>query len=66
MIEGLTERELLVLRLLADGHSNKVIAEKSFASETTVKFHWRKINAKLGAHNRTQAIAIARRAGLIP
>ncbi|MGQ7935003.1 LuxR C-terminal-related transcriptional regulator [Paraburkholderia sp. D1E] len=63
--EVLTEREVLVLRLLVDGNRNRVIAEKLFISEATVKFHLRNINAKLGANNRTQAIAIARSAGLI-
>ncbi|MEM5383419.1 LuxR C-terminal-related transcriptional regulator [Paraburkholderia phymatum] len=64
--EALTPRELDVLRLLSAGHSNKIIAEKLFVSELTVKSHLRKISAKLGARNRTQAVAIGRATGLIP
>jgi LuxR family transcriptional regulator, maltose regulon positive regulatory protein len=64
--ESLTARELVVLRMLSAGHRNRVIGEKLFVSETTVKTHLRKINAKLGAQNRTQAVAIARMQGLIP
>nr|WP_318224935.1 LuxR C-terminal-related transcriptional regulator [Paraburkholderia terrae]MDW3656602.1 LuxR C-terminal-related transcriptional regulator [Paraburkholderia terrae] len=64
--ESLTSRELDVLRMLSAGHRNKVIAEKLFVSELTIKSHLRKINAKLGAQNRTQAVAIGREKGLIP
>ncbi len=64
--EALTSRELDVLRMLSAGHRNKAIAEKLFVSELTIKSHLRKINAKLGAHNRTQAVAIGRDKGLIP
>jgi LuxR family maltose regulon positive regulatory protein len=64
--EALTSRELDVLRMLAEGHRNKVIAEKLFVSELTIKSHLRKINAKLSAQNRTQAVAIGRGKGLIP
>ncbi|NEX64016.1 LuxR C-terminal-related transcriptional regulator [Noviherbaspirillum galbum] len=56
----LTSRELDVLVLLAKGHGNQAIAEKLFVSITTVKTHLRNINAKLGAHNRTEAISLAR------
>ncbi|CAI8699559.1 LuxR family transcriptional regulator, maltose regulon positive regulatory protein [Pseudomonas sp. IT-P74] len=56
----LTARETQVLRLLAIGHRNRVIAEKMFLSECTVKTHLHKINVKLGARSRTQALAIAR------
>lgn len=63
--ETLTARELDVLRMLADGHRNRVIAEKLFVSELTVKSHLRNINAKLSAQNRTQAVAIARSLGLL-
>ncbi|MEX3937222.1 helix-turn-helix transcriptional regulator [Paraburkholderia phymatum] len=45
---------------------SKVIAEKLFVSELTIKSHLRKISAKLGARNRTQAVAIGRATGLIP
>jgi Response regulator containing a CheY-like receiver domain and an HTH DNA-binding domain len=54
-----------VIRLLAAGHRNKVIAEKMFLSEFTVKSHLRNINAKLGAQGRTEAVAIARARGLL-
>ncbi|MDT4836973.1 HTH-type transcriptional regulator MalT [compost metagenome] len=63
--EALTAREIQVLQLLAAGHRNRAIAEKLFLSECTVKSHLRKINAKLGAQGRTQAIAIARNRGLL-
>lgn len=62
----LTTRELDVLRLLADGLGNQIIAEKLFVSVTTVRTHLRNINIKLDAHNRTEAIAIARRRAIIP
>ncbi|NIE65012.1 helix-turn-helix transcriptional regulator [Burkholderia sp. Ax-1719] len=61
----LSARELDVLRMLSAGHRNRVIAEKLFVSELTVKAHLRKINAKLGAQNRTQAVAIGRALGVI-
>jgi LuxR family transcriptional regulator, maltose regulon positive regulatory protein len=64
-LEALTARELDVLRMLSAGHRNRVIAEKLFVSELTVKSHLRKINSKLGAQNRTQAVAIGRTRGLI-
>ena len=63
--DALTARELDVLRMLSAGHRNRVIAEKLFVSELTVKSHLRKINSKLGAQNRTQAVAIGRTRGLI-
>lgn len=61
----LTERELDVLHLLAQGCGNQAIAEKLFVSVTTVKTHLRNINLKLGAHNRTEAISIARKLSII-
>jgi LuxR family maltose regulon positive regulatory protein len=61
----LTDRELDVLLLLAQGCGNQAIAEKLFVSVTTIKTHLRNINLKLGAHNRTEAISIARRMGII-
>ncbi|MGQ7819296.1 LuxR C-terminal-related transcriptional regulator [Metapseudomonas furukawaii] len=59
----LTSREFQVLRLLADGHRNKVIAAKIFLSECTVKSHLQKIYAKLEVGGRTEALALARTQG---
>jgi LuxR family maltose regulon positive regulatory protein len=59
----LTARETQVLRLLAVGLRNRAIAQKMFLSECTVKSHLHKINVKLGARSRTQALAIARQRG---
>ncbi|VVM96523.1 HTH-type transcriptional regulator MalT [Pseudomonas fluorescens] len=62
---NLSARELQVLRLLALGYRNREIAEKMFLSELTVKSHLRKINTKLGAGGRTEAVSIARTRGLL-
>ncbi len=63
--EPLTHKELRVLQLLAEGYSNSAMAEKLFVSDSTVRTHLRNINLKLGAHSRTQAVAIARRLRVI-
>ena len=63
--EGLTGREIEVLRYLSGGHRNKDIAERLFISEETVKVHVKHIMVKLGANDRTQAMAIAVRRGII-
>ncbi|WP_228935621.1 LuxR C-terminal-related transcriptional regulator [Paraburkholderia saeva] len=63
--EELTKTERKVLVLLADGLSNKAMADKLFVSEATIKTHLRSINAKLNASSRTHALAVARKAGLI-
>jgi LuxR family transcriptional regulator, maltose regulon positive regulatory protein len=63
--EPLTAKEIRLLQLLAEGYSNKGLAEKVFVSDSTVRTHLRNINAKLGANNRTQAVAMGRRHGLI-
>jgi DNA-binding NarL/FixJ family response regulator len=63
--EGLTEREIEVLREVADGNRNREIAEKLFISEETVKVHIKHIMEKLGAADRTQAVAIGLRRGII-
>ncbi len=63
--ETLTRKELEILQLLAEGLSNLAIAERMFVSETTVRTHLRNINAKFQVHNRTQAIAVARRMKLL-
>ncbi|NPV60511.1 MAG: response regulator transcription factor [Actinobacteria bacterium] len=62
---SLTNRELEVLQLLAYGYTNKKIAEKMFISEQTVKSHVIHIFQKLGAADRTEAVAIALRKGLV-
>ena len=62
---ALTPREREVLRLVAVGHANKQIANELSVSERTVKFHVSSILAKLGARNRTEAIATARARGLL-
>ncbi len=61
----LTSRELQILESLSLGLSNIAIAKKLFVTETTVRSHLRKINVKLSASNRTQAVSIGRRLGLI-
>ena len=63
--EPLTERELEVLRLLADGRSNKAIAAELHITERTVKFHVSGIFGKLGAGNRTEAVKLAREQNLL-
>ena len=64
--EDLTSRELEVLRLIQDGHRNKQIADVLAISETTVNFHIRNIVGKLGANDRTHAVTIAVRRGMLP
>jgi DNA-binding NarL/FixJ family response regulator len=61
----LTERELELLYYMADGLSNKGIAERLFISENTVKYHIRNILQKFGVQNRTEAVALAIRQGLL-
>jgi len=63
--EVLTGREVEVLRKVAEGNRNKDIANLLFISEETVKVHIKHIMDKLGAKDRTQAIAIAVRRGII-
>jgi DNA-binding NarL/FixJ family response regulator len=62
----LTPRELMVLRLMAAGLSNREIAGSLGISERTVKFHVTAILNRLGADNRTQAVAMAGRRGILP
>lgn len=62
---ALTPRELEVLQQVAGGNRNRVIAEHLFISEETVKVHLKRIMEKLGANDRTQAVAIAIRRGFI-
>ncbi len=65
LIEPLSERELDVLRLLAEGLSNSEIGTRLYLSPNTVKAHTRNIYGKLDVHNRTQATARARELGLV-
>lgn len=64
-IEELTPRELQVLRLIAEGQSNKEIARALGISEHTVKFHVNAILGKLNVQSRTEAVVHATRLGLI-
>lgn len=63
--EALTAREVQVLELLAEGLPNKAIAARLGISDQTVKFHVAAISGKLGAANRTEAVRLAVRRGLI-
>ncbi len=63
--EDLTGREIEVLVQVAAGHRNRDIGERLFISEETVKVHLRHIMEKLGARDRTQAVSIAIRRGMI-
>ena len=63
--EALTEREVEVLQQVAGGNKNRDIANKLFISEETVKVHIKHIMEKLGAADRTQAVAIGIRRGII-
>jgi len=63
---GITRRELEILELIAQGMSNREIADKLFVSENTVKTHSSRLFDKLSAKRRTQAVQIAKEMGLIP
>jgi len=63
---GITRRELEILELIAQGMSNREIAEKLFVSENTVKTHSSRVLDKLGAKRRTQAVQFGKELGLIP
>ena len=63
---GITKRELEILELIAQGMSNREIAEKLFVSENTVKTHSSRVFDKLNAKRRTQAVQIAKEIGLLP
>jgi LuxR family maltose regulon positive regulatory protein len=66
LVEPLSERELEVLQLIAEGLTNQEIASRLFLALNTVKAHSRNIYGKLGVHSRTQAIARARALGILP
>ena len=63
---GLTPRELDILEAIAAGLRNREIAERLFVSENTVKTHAGRVFDKLSAKRRTQAVQLAKEAGLIP
>ena len=63
---GITRRELEILELIAQGLSNREIADKLFVSENTVKTHSSRLFDKLSARRRTQAVQIGKEMGLIP
>ena len=63
--QQLTARELDVLRLIRDGHRNKQIADRLCIAETTVNFHIKNLVDKLAANDRTHAVTIAIRRGLL-
>jgi LuxR family maltose regulon positive regulatory protein len=66
LVEPLSEREIEVLQLIAEGLTNQEIASRLFLSPHTVKVHSHNIYGKLGVHNRTQAAAKARALGILP
>jgi len=66
LVDPLTDRELEILRHLAEGRSNREIARAVFLTEGTVKNHVTNILAKLGARDRTQAALRASALGLLP
>ncbi|HVG31847.1 MAG TPA: response regulator transcription factor [Pyrinomonadaceae bacterium] len=63
--DALTEREIEVLREVAAGKANKVVALRLAVSEETIKAHMRSILSKLGANDRTHAVTIALKRGII-
>jgi ATP/maltotriose-dependent transcriptional regulator MalT len=64
-LDPLTERELEIIRLIEAGFTNREIAQKLVLSLETIKWYNKQIFSKLGVHNRTQAVASARLAGLL-
>jgi LuxR family maltose regulon positive regulatory protein len=66
LVEDLSDRELEVLQLIAEGLTNREIGSRLFVSLNTVKAHTRNIYGKLCVHSRTQAIARAQELGLLP
>ena len=62
----ITPRELEILNLIAQGMSNREIADSLFVSENTVKTHSSRVFEKLGARRRTQAVQLGKELGLLP
>ncbi len=65
LVEPLSERELAVLTMIADGFSNREIADQLFLSVATIKWYLTHIYSKLGVQSRTLAIARARQLNLL-
>ena len=65
LVEPLSKRELEVLQLVAQGHSNREISDRLFLALDTVKGHNRRIYGKLQVQRRTEAVARARELGLL-
>ena len=63
--DALTDREIEVLRRVAAGSSNKIIASQLAVAEATVKSHMKSILSKLGANDRTHAVTIAMKRGFL-
>ena len=63
--DELSTRQLEILRLIAAGNANKIIADRLEIGEATVKSHVTSILSKLGANDRTHAVTIALRRGII-
>lgn len=63
--DGLTDREIDVLREVAAGNANKIVAQHLKVSEETIKAHMKNILSKLGANDRTHAVTIALKRGII-
>ncbi len=63
---GITRREMEILGLVAEGLSNREIAERLFVSENTVKTHCSRAFDKLGARRRTEAVQLGKNLGLLP
>jgi len=63
---GITPRELEILSLIAQGLSNREIADQLFVSENTVKTHCSRAFDKLGARRRTQAVQMGKQLGILP
>jgi len=63
--DALTEREIEVLRAVAEGNANKIVGQLLNVSEETIKAHMKNILSKLGANDRTHAVTIAVKRGII-
>jgi LuxR family maltose regulon positive regulatory protein len=66
LVESLSERELEVLQHIAEGLTNREIADRMYLSLNTIKVHTRNIYGKLGVNNRTQAVSRARDLSVLP